>query len=780
MKRILNIALTIAFALLLMQGITGCGSKESVKDSEIIATWGDTSMTVAQFKHKMLVRHRNEPTAEKQPFDERMKILNEYVIRDCKILEGYRLDYAKREEMEKSYKDALERKATELLYNEEIRDSYITEEMLYDFWKYDQDEVRCRHILIKLDSDPTPEDTLKAWEQIQKIYSEVQGGKKFTSLVDKYSEDSSIDRKLHGDLGYFSWGKMVDEFQEAAWKLKKDEISQPFRTRYGYHIVQQTDKRPTNLRAVTSHILVKVGKLSRSTTSAETLLAFERAKDILKKVEKAGADFAQLARQYSEDKNTWVNGYVGLIPKGSMPKDYWKVAMTMEPGEIKGPVRSYKGYHIIKLHEFKVTEPSLDDPDVRSRVYSRLSRVHRDTIQAITDAFIESMKAEREMKFNEDVVNLLFEKLSDKSAPQNMNLFSSFTAEERELIVADDNLGGLKIEDLVEQFGDHRMPPNLDRGKESLYEMIEMILMPKYLGMKAKEAGFTKHPDAIADAKRALDNSLLPVVEQEMIYEKAAPSAEQMKKYYDDNITEEFTSPAKATVYEIMVNSEKKANQFHRMIKNGDDISKLARRHTMRQKAKRKGGKLGPFTEDEYGEVSRQAFKLNPGEMAGPIKVGDNYSIIKLIDKKPKTVETFEEARKQIESDLTFKRQKEIKKTWEKELVKSYDVTYNESMVKRVWSLIDPLPKPMITERKQWKKDRAKQAKRITAENKIKVPVTPGKTQTITKDGKQYKIEFGEPRTVKKDKSDDGKGDKKKDTDAKKPKMKLEMKPRGK
>lgn len=780
LKRILSISIVLGLALLLMQGLTGCGSKKVVKDTETIATWGDTSMTVANFKHKMLVRHRNEPTAQKQPFDERMRILNEYVVRDCKILEGYRLGFNEREELVKAYNDAIERKATELLYNAKIRDAYITRDMMTEFWKHDQYEVRCSHILIKVDADATPADTMKAWEKVNDVYTKSKAGEDFAKLVDKYSEDTSIDKNLHGDLGYFSWGKMVDEFQEAAWNLEKGEVSKPVRTRYGYHLIQLIDKRPTNLRAITSHILVKVGKVSRTTTPAETLLAYERAMEILEKAQKSGADFAQLARQYSEDKNTWVNGFVGLIPKGSMPSDYWEVAMEMKPGEVKGPVRTYKGYHIIKMHEMTTTEPTMDDPDVESRVYSRLMRVNRDSVQARTDAFLEKIKRDREMKYNEDVVDLMLRKLTDKTAPQNMNLFSSFTAKERDMVVVSDNIGGLKIEDLVNQLGDHRAPPNIDQGRQSIYDLIEMTLMPKYLSLAAKEAGFFDDPEARSEAKKAMDNSLLPLVEQEMIYDKAAPTEEEMKKYYDENIEKEFTTPAKATVYEIMINDAKKADQFYRGVKSGEDISKLARRHTMRQEAKRKGGKLGPFTEDEYGEVSQQAFKLKPGELAGPIKVGSNYSIIKLIEKNPKKVKPFEEARKQIESDMTFTRQKEIKKAWEAELVSSYKVTYDEALVKRVWPLIDPLPEPMEDERKQWKKDREAQAKIITAENKIKVPVTPGKTQTITKDGKKFEIKFGEPRTVQNDKGASGKDDGKQDPDAKQPKMKLQMNSGGK
>ena len=118
-----------------------------------------------------------------------------------------------------------------------------------------------------------------------------------------------------------------------------------------------------------------------------------------------------------------------------MPSDYWKKALTMKVGEIDGPVRSYKGYHIIKVNAIRDPERSLDDPKVRDKVKSSIARVYRDTLQAISLAYLDNIHKQFKTEYNKATVKLLLRKMGDKSAPKNMNLFSSFTPDERKKVV---------------------------------------------------------------------------------------------------------------------------------------------------------------------------------------------------------------------------------------------------------------------------------------------------------------------------------------------------------
>lgn len=77
----------------------------------------------------------------------------------------------------------------------------------------------------------------------------------FAALAKEYSQDPSSSAN-GGDLGFFEKGRMVPEFEDAAFKLKRGEISEPIRSVYGYHIIKVTDTRGNEIKA--SHILIQV------------------------------------------------------------------------------------------------------------------------------------------------------------------------------------------------------------------------------------------------------------------------------------------------------------------------------------------------------------------------------------------------------------------------------------------------------------------------------------------------------------------------------------------
>jgi len=762
-------ALMLTAALLAL--FIGCSRRQAVTDDTIVATWGDTAMTVKQFKDWMLIRHRDESTAEKQPLKERLNIITEYVVRDAKLLEGRRLGFAEREDIQKEYRSAVERRAGDLLYNERVRDRCFAEKQILDWYEHDQEEVRCRHILIAMDTTVRGRDTLTYWNRINEASQAAKSGNDFTRLVDTYSEDKSLQPAAKGDLGFFRWGRMVDEFQETAWKLKPGEISSPVRTRYGYHIIQMIERRPTNWDYRTSHILVKV---NRRDAPAETTIAFERAKSILAEAKKSGADFVQLARKYSEDERTWVNGDVGWVAKGTMPTEYWEAGHKMKVGEFTGPVRTYKGYHIIRLDEKRDKKRSLDDSEVREEVLSNLSRVYRDTLKIVADAYLDSVRRVFGQEYDRPVVQLILRKLSDKSTPTNVNLFSSFTPQEREMLVVRDRLGGVKLQQLVDMYGDHRFPPNFRNDESWVREMTDPIATPRYLNELAKSEGYYDRTEVIQDGKRALDNAILPEIEREMVFNKAAPTEAELKQYYEANRAK-YGQAASASIYEVMVDDKQLANDLLGRIKKGEEISSLARRYTMRENAKGKGGRLGPFGKDDYGPVSRKALEMKVGEIAGPIQNDKFFSVVKLIELTPEKIQSFDEVRRQIEPDVRFNQQAKIKEDWEAEIRRAYNITFHEDVLRAVWPEIEQLPETTAKERRDWKEQRRQAGLRKQSEDQIKLKLRPGSEQEFTtKEGKKVQVKIGEPRYLDKE----GKEiDPKKSTVKLTPKGQLEVKP---
>ncbi|MCM3735234.1 peptidylprolyl isomerase PrsA [Bacillus cytotoxicus] len=142
-------------------------------------------------------------TYKKQYGDQFASLLTQSGMSEKQLKETIRGQLAMKEAVKKSITD------------KEVKDNY-------------KPEIKASHILVK------DEATAK------KVKDELAQGKSFEDLAKQYSEDTGSKEK-GGDLGYFGAGKMVKEFEDAAYKLKKDEVSDPVKSQFGYHIIKVTD-----------------------------------------------------------------------------------------------------------------------------------------------------------------------------------------------------------------------------------------------------------------------------------------------------------------------------------------------------------------------------------------------------------------------------------------------------------------------------------------------------------------------------------------------------------
>jgi peptidyl-prolyl cis-trans isomerase C len=150
---------------------------------------------------------------------------------------------------EKSLKDDLERMlAVDAFINEElVQKTTVTEDETRDF--YDEnpnyftqpEQVRASHILITTNEQDNTEKRETALQKIKEVQTKLKSGEDFASLAEEYSEGPSS--KKGGDLGFFQRGQMVKAFEDAAFALKKGEVSDIVETSFGYHLIIVTDRK---------------------------------------------------------------------------------------------------------------------------------------------------------------------------------------------------------------------------------------------------------------------------------------------------------------------------------------------------------------------------------------------------------------------------------------------------------------------------------------------------------------------------------------------------------
>jgi peptidyl-prolyl cis-trans isomerase C len=104
------------------------------------------------------------------------------------------------------------------------------------------EQVRASHILIAVPEDAKPEVVSQKLKVAEGAATRVKGGEDFAKVAKELSEDPG-SKETGGDLNFFSKDKMVPEFADAAFALKKDAISEPVRSKFGYHVIKVTDRK---------------------------------------------------------------------------------------------------------------------------------------------------------------------------------------------------------------------------------------------------------------------------------------------------------------------------------------------------------------------------------------------------------------------------------------------------------------------------------------------------------------------------------------------------------
>jgi len=264
------------------------------------------------------------------------------------------------------------------MYRDQLAEPYlkekkVTDSLLHQAYSRLKWEVNASHILIRAQGD----DTVRAYEKIMTAYNRATKGESFEELALEYSEDPSV-RQNQGNLGYFTALQMVYPFENAAYDTNAGEVSYPFRTRFGYHILKIHDRTPSKGEVEVAHIMLLVPQEASDNERRATHLKIIEIRDMLLN----GADWDQVVMNYTEDQNTRNSG--GVLPPfsyGRMIPSFAEASFALEdPEDISEPVRTPYGWHVIKLirkmplDEFDVMKPDLEQKitrDSRSELSSQ-------------------------------------------------------------------------------------------------------------------------------------------------------------------------------------------------------------------------------------------------------------------------------------------------------------------------------------------------------------------------------------------------------------------------
>ena len=147
---------------------------------------------------------------------------------------------------------------------------------------FDQPElVRASHILIAVPADAKPEVVEAKKKAIDEVAARLAKGEDFAKVAKEVSEDTGSKEK-GGDVNFFPKARMVPEFADAAFALKKDEVSKPVKTKFGFHIIKATDRKEAHKIAFDD---VKARIIERLTGQKQQEVARSVVDDLLAKAD---------------------------------------------------------------------------------------------------------------------------------------------------------------------------------------------------------------------------------------------------------------------------------------------------------------------------------------------------------------------------------------------------------------------------------------------------------------------------------------------------------------
>ena len=227
-------------------------------------------------------------------------------------------------------------------------------------------EYRLSHILISIPSQASADEIKKARTKANDIIADIKAGEDFQQQA--IAKSNGRNALKGGDLGWRKQAQLPSLFADAVIDLEPGEVSEPIKSASGFHIIQIADKRGGStmmvLQTKVKHILVMPNEI-RSDKDSKA-----RIKQIYKKLDN-GDDFAELAKEYSDDPGSAANGGdLGWVNPGDMVPAFDRVMNEIDLGLLSTPFKSKFGWHILLVDERKETD--LGEQVQRNQIYQML------------------------------------------------------------------------------------------------------------------------------------------------------------------------------------------------------------------------------------------------------------------------------------------------------------------------------------------------------------------------------------------------------------------------
>ena len=250
-------------------------------------------------------------------------------------------------------------------------------------------EYNVSHIMVALPEGSTPQQIAEMQAKADDIHRRLMDGLDFASAAISYSDGQEA---LEGGLvGWRDLNSVPAFFADAVRDLKPGEITEPIRSPVGFHIIRVNDYREQRQVMVKEyharHIMVEVNELVTPRLAMDQIIEIQRKLN-------DGEDFAELAREYSDDTSSAnLGGDMGWFPPEAYGDRVGQTLLALEPGEVSEPFQTMGGWHIIELLGTRETDRTEEAIRAEAREKIRMQRAEQEIDSMLRrfrdEAFVE-------------------------------------------------------------------------------------------------------------------------------------------------------------------------------------------------------------------------------------------------------------------------------------------------------------------------------------------------------------------------------------------------------
>jgi peptidyl-prolyl cis-trans isomerase C len=505
-----------------------------------------------------------------------------------------------------------------------------------------------------------------------------------------------LDKLIEDKLKLFAaYEEKLDEDPEILAQVKEFEKRDVYNKVIENEVIDKvlTDKylRERYLRTTKEVKCQQIFLKSPMADSARRSESKKKMQEIRRKILK-GASFDEMARQFSQDSLTaGKGGDLGFLKWGdrNFNKKFYETLFSLEEGQVSDIVESRTGIHLLKAVKIR----PIDQPPYKE-MKTTLQRQYFDDNRSELEKLYRRMTQELREKYAGQFINenieLFVDKLnwaredSEKVALQETpNNFDQLTEADQQKPLISFKGGQYTIGDFVKEINENL--PERQPKFDSTSVVLRYLQRPMNLALINQfgyDQGLNRSKSIKEDDKKRLETLMIQKAEKLNVTEKVNPTDEDYKNYFAQH-QDKYIKPTEAQVQEIFVKSENLANEIAERARK-ESFDALEKKYNERTTSHKNNGLLGYISRTRYGNIGKQAVDMKVGQIAGPIKNANGFSIIKVLDKREERPRTFEESIVRVKSDYSKEKRNEVKEQWLESLRSKYVVQTFEANIKKM------------------------------------------------------------------------------------------------